>query len=386
MMNSQEKTIIIGAGIAGISCALKLRRAGRPFVMVTESLGGRICYSDEEKVNFGAYFTVSDYHNVKKILKKESPLKKTSCLYHNSENECYTLFRWKTLLQLLQFIRFAVSMIKFKRHYERYKKRCEVMPVREALSSDPYMQEVFYRPALDFIEEKRFREVHDDYFSKLTFACTAVTTDNLNTLDYLNLCIALVLPIHRFVFDNKGMADMFRDELVIDSVTEIKKTADGYTVKTKSGRVFAEKYVVVATPGYITKQLLNLPFIRNSYFISTSHVSGRLKEKYRKYFMHLFAEGAPILTISLQDDNSYLVHASTPSEEKYLNDYFEEYTMHGKVSWEKSLYAEGKEIVDEQVEEFGDNLYIAGEHNGVGMEPSAISGMYAANAILKFTH
>ena len=60
--------------------------------------------------------------------------------------------------------------------------------------------------------------------------------------------------------------------------------------------------------------------------------------------------------------------------------------MHGKVSWEKSLYAEGKEIVDEQVEEFGDNLYIAGEHNGVGMEPSAISGMYAANAILKSMH
>jgi hypothetical protein len=99
--------------------------------------------------------------------------------------------------------------------------------------------------------------------------------------------------------------------------------------------------------------------------------------------MNLFAERAPIIAISVQGDNSYIVHASTSSVEDYLNNYFEEYTLHNKVTWEKSLYTDGKEIVDEQVEEFGDNLYIAGEHNSVGMEPSAISGIYAANAVLK---
>jgi glycine/D-amino acid oxidase-like deaminating enzyme len=179
------------------------------------------------------------------------------------------------------------------------------------------------------------------------------------------------------------MADLFKDELVIDSVTKIKKSDDGYRVKTKSGKVFEEKYAIVATPGYVTKQLLDLPFVRNSYMLSTSHVSGTLKKKYRKYFMNLFAEGSPIIAISLQDDNSYIVHASLSTEEQYLNNYFEEYTMHKKVTWEKALYTEGKEIVDEQVEKFGDNLYVAGEHNSVGMEPSAISGKYAANAILK---
>jgi hypothetical protein len=382
-MNHQEKTIIIGGGIAGISCALKLREAGKPFVMIAERLGGRVYYDDELKVNFGAYFMVHNYENVKKILKKATPLSKTNGQYHNNEKDYYKIFRLKTLGQIPQFIRFGLTMVKFMRHYKRYKERCEIMSDRQAISSDPYIKRLFFQPALDFIDEKRFVGIHEDYFSKFSYACMAVKADQINALDYLIICIALVLPIHRHVFDNKGIAEMFKNELIIDSVTSIKRTDKGYKVTTKSGKVLQEKYTVVATPGFVTKQLLDIPYIRESYMLSTSHVTGTLKKKYRKYFMNLFAEGAPIIAISIQDDGSYIVHASVSTEEDYLDNYFDNYIINKKVTWEKALYTEGKDIVDEQVKEFGKNLYIAGEHNSVGMEPSAISGIYAANEIIR---
>jgi hypothetical protein len=257
------------------------------------------------------------------------------------------------------------------------------MSDRQAISSDPYIKRLFFQPALDFIDEKRFVGIHEDYFSKFSYACMAVKADQINALDYLIICIALVLPIHRHVFDNKGIAEMFKNELIIDSVTSIKRTDKGYKVTTKSGKVLQEKYTVVATPGFVTKQLLDIPYIRESYMLSTSHVTGTLKKKYRKYFMNLFAEGAPIIAISIQDDGSYIVHASVSTEEDYLDNYFDNYIINKKVTWEKALYTEGKDIVDEQVKEFGKNLYIAGEHNSVGMEPSAISGIYAANEIIR---
>lgn len=377
-----EKVIIIGGGIAGISCALKLREAGEKFIMITERLGGRIYYSDEEKVNYGAYFLMGNYHHVKKILRKATRLSKINAQYHNSEDDFYTLIRMKTIRQIPQLLRFVRAMVMFKIHFEKYKKNCETMPVREALEKDPYMRDVFYTSAADFIARNGFSGVHDDYFSKFSYACTAVPTEKINALDYLTLSLGLLIPLHRFVFDNAGMAERFKKEMVVDSVTAIMKKKDLYVLKTKSGRTFSCDYAVVATQGSAAHKLLDLPFIRKSYLLQVYHVSGTLKEKYSKYAMNLFAERSKIIAITTQDDGSYLVFAST-KDKRDLNDYFDSCEIVGTVAWDKALYTDGKKIVDEQTERFGKNLYVAGEHNCVGMEPSAISGIYAANGILK---
>jgi uncharacterized FAD-dependent dehydrogenase len=33
-------------------------------------------------------------------------------------------------------------------------------------------------------------------------------------------------------------------------------------------------------------------------------------------------------------------------------------------------------------QEYSEGLYVAGDHNGLGLEPTAISGIYAANQII----
>ena len=41
----QAKTIIVGGGMAGMSCAMQLLEAGQDFLLVTDNLGGRIQYA-----------------------------------------------------------------------------------------------------------------------------------------------------------------------------------------------------------------------------------------------------------------------------------------------------------------------------------------------------
>lgn len=376
-----RKIIIIGGGIAGISCALKLREAGEEFIMITDRLGGRIYYSDDEKVNYGAYFVMGNYHHVKKVLRKATGLSKINAQFHKSEDNYYSLASLKTIRLLPQLFRFVFAMIRFSNHFEKYKKNCEIMPVREALDKDPYMRDIFYTPAADFIARNGFAGAHDAFFSMFSYACTAVPAEKINALDYLTLSCGLLLPIHRFVFDNAGMAERFRGALVAGSVASIEKKKELYVLKTKSGRKFTCEYAVVATPGSVTKKLLHLPFIRKSYLLQVFHVRGTLKDTYAGYRMNLFHEKSKVIIISVEDDGTYMVFAST-KDTRHLGDYFKSYEIIGSVTWEKALYTEGKEIVDEQTAAFGKNLYIAGEHNGVGMEPSAISGIFAANRIL----
>lgn len=44
------------------------------------------------------------------------------------------------------------------------------------------------------------------------------------------------------------------------------------------------------------------------------------------------------------------------------------------------MYVQGRAYVEQQ---YGESTYVAGDHNGLGLEPAAISGVYAARQILK---
>ena len=33
-------------------------------------------------------------------------------------------------------------------------------------------------------------------------------------------------------------------------------------------------------------------------------------------------------------------------------------------------------------QQYGEDIYVAGDHNGLGLEPAAISGIFAANQII----
>ena len=63
-----SNTVIVGGGVAGLSCAMRLLEERQDFLLITENIGGRIMYKQEAKVNMRAYFVMNNYANARQLL------------------------------------------------------------------------------------------------------------------------------------------------------------------------------------------------------------------------------------------------------------------------------------------------------------------------------
>ena len=377
-MNFQ--TIIIGGGSAGISCALKLEEQKRDFLVITDTLGGRLCYSEKEKVNFGAYFVMKNYHFAKKFVTKKTWINPFSVTFHNNESHYFNTISWHSVKRFPELLRFYRALYTFIKHYEPYKQRCLTMPQREAMAADPYINELFHKPASDFIREKKFEQAAVDYVSKFSYACTGVNMENITALDMMNCCMGLGVPIHRFSFDAKKIESRLGNRVYHDKVINIKLENDSYVLNTSSGKEYHAKNIVLATPAAETKKLLNLDIpLRKTCQLYVYHIEAILKDKYSGKQMNVFSFESPIIFTAIMDDGSYLVY-SRDNDISLLSKVCSRYKLLGQMKWDKAMYVYGDAYLEQQ---YGEGIYVAGDHNGLGLEPAAISGVYAANQILK---
>jgi hypothetical protein len=373
----QKKTIIVGGGMAGLSCAMELLEAGQDFLLVTDVLGGRIMYSEEAKVNFGAYFVMGNYLHAKKIVSKDRLLNPLNVGFHNSDTERFAVLTWQTLKRLPEFIRFLLAMKEFSAHYEVFKKRCLTMTQEEAFAADPYMTGIFSKPASQFIREKGYEKAASDYVSKFAFACTGADPDVMTAQDFLNVSMGLIVPIHQIVFDQKAMMQRLGDHLVTDTIIQVERQDGRIILNGKSGLTYQAEYIVMATPAAVTQALLELEEIRTASKIFVYHIRAELKSNLRKYAINLFPYTSEIMLTARQFDGSYLIYSREYGAD--LNRVCDSFELLTTVAWEKAMYVYGKAFMKQQI---GDRVFIAGDHNGLGLEPAAISGIYAANQII----
>ena len=374
-----SETIIVGGGSAGMSCALRLKEAGREFLLLTDVLGGRICYSETEHVNFGAYFVMANYNFAKKLVTRRTWINPFSVTFHNSEEEVFNTISWHSVRRVPQLLKFYLAMWTFIRHYNEYKRRCQVMPQREAMAADKYIQDLFHKPASQFIREKGFEKAAHDYISKFSYACTGVDMENITALDMMNCCMGLAVPIHRFSFDREAMVKRLGGRVRGCTITSVKELKGSYLLKTADGDEYTCNNLVLATPAIVTQQLLGLSGpLRQTCKLYVYHVNATLKKKYAKKEMNVFPFSSKIIFTAIMDDGSYLVY-TRENDEKLLNKVCQNYRMIGFRGWDKAMYVYGQAYVEQQ---YGDRLYVAGDHNGLGLEPTAISGVYAANQII----
>jgi glycine/D-amino acid oxidase-like deaminating enzyme len=373
----EANTIIVGGGMAGMSCALELLEANRAFMLITESLGGRILYSEKTGVNYGAYFVMQNYTHARQLLAQETLLLPTDACFHNSETERFGLLNPHTLRRLPELLRFYFVMREFSAHYEPYKQRCLVMPQKAALEADPYMARLFSLPASRLIQEKKIENVASDYVSKFTYACTGVSPKQLTALDFLNVGQGMVTPIHRFSFDRQAMSGKLGERLVFDGIVRLERQDGGYLLSGKSGQAYRAGKVVLATPATVTQQLLGLAEIRQACKLYVFHVKAQLKPIYAGYAMNLFPYTSEIMLTAKQFDGTFLIYAREKQAD--LHQVCAQFELLETVDWEQAMYVEGPAYMEQQ---YGAGLYVAGDHNGLGLEPAAISGIYAANQVI----
>jgi len=373
------KALVVGAGSAGMSCALKLQEKNIDFLLITDVLGGRICYSEEEKVNFGAYFIMKNYHNAGKLVKKETWINPLKVLFNNSEDDYFPTVSWRSISLLPQLIRFYMLMRKFMKHYSRFKVACETLPQREAMIADPFIEKLFYQSASAYIKDQKLDSVARHMISKFSYACTGVDMSKITALDFLNVSQGLVIPIHRFRFDREEMEQKLDGHLVYDTVTGIDRNEKGYMLHTLSGEQYHAENVVLATPAVVTGRLLGLETaLRSTCQLYVFHVEATMLPVYAKYEMNVFPFESEIIFTALQDDGSYLFY--TREKDADLKKVCTEFKLLGSKDWEKAMYVYGDAYVEQ---EYDQGLYVAGDHNGLGLEPTAVSGIYAANRIIQ---
>ena len=56
MTTFDHETIIVGAGAAGMNCALDLQKANHDYLLIADYMGGRILNDTGRHMNYGAVF------------------------------------------------------------------------------------------------------------------------------------------------------------------------------------------------------------------------------------------------------------------------------------------------------------------------------------------
>lgn len=379
-------SIVVGAGMAGMTCAMRLRDTGHPCELISDTIGGRICYRTDLRMNFGAVFYMQGYVHAREILTAGEPV-----LPSFFDLECHkqlgrgygvassTMMR--AVPQLLHFLRYLKGS--FMPRYAEFKHKLETKDFPQALAEHPYIADLLAMSAEDLIRTEGFPIAADAVVSQFVYACTGSKMSVLNALDYLNTAQGLIDTAMRFTFDAEGMQAQLSKEpgtVSIAHVVTVAREAGRWCVRTDDGKAHTADNLVMATPANVTRDLLQPlvgPYdIRNASKLYAYKVAGHIKREYAGHALHLFDEGIPLINIGARPDGDYEVFTCVPMD---MSLFFDSYEVIHRQDWPYALFTNPSTILKQDL---GDGLYRIGDHNSLGLEPAAISGVFAANRIL----
>jgi len=236
---------------------------------------------------------------------------------------------------------------------------------------------MYFKNADQIIEEYGVKDFVESYISKFIYGITFLPVEKLNAFMFLYLSLACFGKIYDFKFLQNKITSGFEDKVIVASVHKIKK-AKGHYIASTSSKDYLAKNVVIATPPHISKKLLNLKQINQAAFVNMFHVSGQMKPTFQDYKYNLFSSDIEITGISAELDSTFLVYSknNSPDFEKY----FEKYSIIHHHYWNPAFNLIGHTLLDSKQDE---NLYLIGDNNVCGMEEAFITGLYAANQIIK---
>lgn len=376
----QCETLVLGGGMSGMSAALTLKEAGRDVALITKTLGGRVEFSKELDCNFGAVFFMENYKHAKGLVEDLGVMAPDlgSLMLHSSEQKRFKGNSLTMILSVMQLNKFKKFMVgTFMPEYQRFKDDCEVMPVAKAFEAHPSIGRYYHMKADEVIAELGVQKICDNFVSKFAYACTGSKIKQLNGLDFLNVAQGAVTPIHDFAFYPEKIEQRLGGNVLYDPARELRHTEEGaWEVLCESGAVHTARNVIVATPGLTTQKLCGLEQIRQPTTLCTYHVKGTLAPTYASCEAHYFGDSFDIIAINRVRDGGYNVYTRT---EISLDPYFTSHEVLDYRVWPEALFVYGDVVAPQDL---GDGRIIAGDMNGLGLEPACVSGIYAANRVL----
>jgi glycine/D-amino acid oxidase-like deaminating enzyme len=370
------ETVIIGGGIAGLACARRLHEGRRPFLLITEDIGGRIRVSGDGAVNLGAYYVRSDYSHVNPFVEQGRRIKRRDIL-RGADDGSFTRSDLPLLRHLPQTVRFLRLMREFRRRYEPFKKACLTASQAEAIRADPLLHDLYREPAPDFVARHRIDAISRDYLEPAIRATGFTTLDELTAFTLLVGVLPMVVPMFEYAFDLDALVAGFEQAITLDSVTALAPTSGGFSIRTRDGASVDAANVVVATPSDVAARLLDLGPVKRPISAHMFLVRGNLRRPWSTAPYSVFPRGDEIFAIAGQAGGSTLVSAATDDPD--LTRIFSTWEVVERHHWDPAFHLGGDALLEcEQAP----GLYLIGDHNVCDLEDAYITGVFAANRVL----
>lgn len=370
------ETVIVGGGIAGLACARRLHDSRRPFLLITEEVGGCIRTSADGTVNLGAYYVRGDYSHVNQFVDRGRRIKMRRVL-RGAPDGSFTRWNLPLLLHPLQTVRFVRLMREFRRHYETFRQACLVMSQAQAIRADPLLRELYHEPAPRIIQRHRIEGIAQSYLTPGVQGTAFTSVDRLTAFTLLVGALPLIVPVFEYTFRFDILMAGFEDAVLLDSVTAVTPTAGHYSIQTRNSGAFSAENVVIATPTGVSARLLDLSRVKNPIDAHTFLVRGNLRQPWARATFTLFPEGDPVLVIAQQAGGSTLFCSA--SDDPDFGRYFNAWDVVEYHHWNPAFHLEGDVLLEF---EQGPGLYLIGDHNVCNLEDAYVTGVYAANRIL----
>jgi hypothetical protein len=371
-----HETIIVGGGMSGIGCARRLMEAGKPFLMITPEIGGRVRKSPDGTVNYGAYYVTADYRQTLPFVDLVEQVRLTDGWFQNGTDR-YSLLSPRTLKHLPALTRFLSDLRTFRRHFNLMNESASDYSRRTLIEADPLLCRTYNQSASDYLQQRGLERLFEDFIDPLLWASFFVDPRQVSTFFVLAASLPMIVPMYSFVFRNDKAISGFEDAILYDTVADIVRDGDNHVVRTHAGRIFTCRNLVLATPIDHSNRLLgeSAQPIRQGVDVSFVHLRGQLKKQYQGRSRNFFSL-AEAAVISREVDGSYLYFY----EQENISRYFESYSVITQDRWHPALYFIGNQLIRTNPVP---GVYIASDHDVPSIENAYLNGRYAAKLLLR---
>lgn len=376
MTNTTHTTIIIGAGISGLSCAYHLKEHKHDFLLISKDIGGRILSSHDGTANYGAFFVCSDYHNVLPFVTIQNRIRLRDFCFHDNQ-AAYVLYEPKLIAYIPQFIKIKRHLYRFRNHLRALRKTTETISQKNAIEADPYLHGLYMTKAADFVKTHRLTRGTDTYLSKALYSTTFSSVQDMNAFSFLQFLLPLITPIYTFIFQKDNITSLFQKNILIDTVKDITCTKDQYEIKTKT-ESYTSRNLVLATELSWSSPFAQLNEMNTPVSTHMLHIKGTPKEHVARRTYQLFSHPSNVQAIADLHDGTYLFYYK--HTEPRLEQYFQKFEVIASHFWDPAGRINGHVLIESKRK---NNLYLIGDYNIAGLEETFITGNYAAHEIIQ---
>jgi hypothetical protein len=371
-----NKTIIIGAGISGLACARTLIENGEDFIIISEDIGGRILTSTDGNINYGAFFVCSDYYQLLKFVKLKSQIRLRDFCFHE-EDETFIFFEPLLLKYSIQFLKVLKILYKFRKAFRKLRRDTVDLSQKKAIEKDNFLHDLYMQNAADFVKNANIERGTSKYLSKGLYSTTFSRISEMNAFSFLQFILPIITPIYRFTFEKEKMIEPFQEKILIGHVNGISYKNGQYKIKVNDKILYSEN-IVLATQINWSKQFADIN--RTNLPVSTNmlHIKGEPKKIISRKSYHLFSPIRSIQNIANLKDGTFLLYYK--DNQPNLNHYFNKPKIIASKYWNPAGTINGNTLIECKGP---NNKYLIGDYNIAGLEESYITGIYAANQIIK---